>query len=62
MATELEAAQDAALTAYLNELRNLIELAKLMREAQRTYFRTRTRSDLVTAKNLEVEFDQKAAQ
>lgn len=38
----------------------LVELAIKMREAQRKYFLTRERADLVAAKQLEREFDQRA--
>lgn len=41
-----------------DKLPELLDLAIRMREAQKRYFRTRTRTDLIAAKNLEVEFDQ----
>jgi hypothetical protein len=40
------------------ELRQHLELAKRMREAQRQYFRTKSHSILVKCKQLEREFDE----
>jgi hypothetical protein len=42
----------------LAALKQHIELAKRMREAQRQYFRTKSHSVLVKCKQLEREFDE----
>ncbi len=37
---------------------DLVSMVRKMREAQRTYFRNRSRSDLYEAKRLEAEVDK----
>lgn len=39
----------------------LVALAVLMRDAQKTYFKTRTREALIASKELEARFDKAVA-
>lgn len=45
-----------------DEAREVIRLGLAMREAQKTYFRTRDRADLIASKQAESAFDKAAAE
>jgi exonuclease I len=41
----------------MNDLRGIVELARQVREAQKKYFKTRDRNDLVASKQIERRLD-----
>lgn len=45
----------------MQELRNALRVGFEMRKAQREYFRTKSKDDLIAAKRLEAAFDQRLA-